>query len=136
METIEPNIRALMVFAAAWGVCCAGAIQLAGLLPLSEAPRDARSPAGRFLIAANSALLLLVAALTLFYCARELRWSSIVIAGGAIFLASPFLTQDLPPAFKHGKAGLAALLLLLLAAFGLLLIAGAGQLIVSTFTKT
>ena len=136
METIEPNIRALAVFAAAWSICCAGAIQLAGMLPLTEAPAGVRSLAGRFLIAVNSALLLVVSALTLFYCVRELRWSSIVVAGGAIFLVSPFLTQDLPAAFKHGKAGLAALLLLLLAAFVLLLTAGAGQLIMSAFTKT
>jgi len=72
----------------------------------------------------------------LLFCFHELRWTSIVISGGAIFLFSPFATQDLPDAFKHGTVGLAVLLLLLLASLGLLLNAGAGRLLPIPFSNT
>ena len=136
MDAIEPNLRALAVFAAAWAVCCAGAILLAGLLPLAEAPNGVRSRGGTLLILADFALLVAAAALALLFCFHELRWTSIVISGGAIFLFSPFATQDLPDAFKHGTVGLAVLLLLLLASLGLLLNAGAGRLLPIPFSNT
>jgi hypothetical protein len=134
VEAFEPNIRALMVFAAAWSVCCAGVFYLAGMLPLSGAPAALRSASGNLLILLDAVLLFGLFALTMIFSYRELRWSSAVVVGGAIFLFSPFLTQDLPDAFRNGKPGLLALFLLLVAAFGLLLASGAQHFPVNALT--
>jgi hypothetical protein len=130
MDAFEPNIRALITFSAAWWVCCAGIIHLAGMLPLSEAPSAVRSPGGSILIFLDAALLFGLIVLTLVFSHRELRWSSAVVVGGAIFLLSPFMTQDLPEAVKNGKAGLLLLFLLLLLALGLLFTAGDQQFLI------
>jgi hypothetical protein len=120
VDAAELNIRALGVFAVAWAVCCAGAVHLAGHLPLAEAPGGGRSRSGVALILVNAILLLALIALTVIYSHHELRWPFAVVLGGTIFLFSPFAVQDLPEALKNGKAGLVALFLLLLSALVLL----------------
>jgi hypothetical protein len=124
------NIRALVIFAIAWAVCCAGAVHLAGHFPLPEGPGGRKSRSGTALILINAILLLALIALTLLYSHNELRWPFAVVLGGTIFLFSPFAVQDLPESLKNGKAGLAALLLLLLSALALLWESGAQQSIV------
>jgi hypothetical protein len=114
-----------MVFAAAWAAVCIGAVQLAGMLPISAAPEAVRSPAGITLVALNAVLLLGLFVTTFVYSYSELRWSSAVVVGGAIFLFAPFAIQDLPETIKNGLAGLVILLALLASAFGLLLASGA-----------
>ncbi len=136
MDAIESNIGALTIFAVAWLICCAGAIQLSGLLPLAHAPRSVRSPIGALLLFANLALLLAVTPLTLVYCFTELRWTSIVVVGGLIFLGSPFVTQDLPEPIKANKAGLALLATLLMLALAILLAAGAQDFVLRALNKT
>ncbi len=135
MDAIEPNIGALVLFAATWLVCCAGAIQISGLLPLTNAPVEVRSGGGAILLFVNIALLLVVTALSLFYCFRELRWPSIVVAGGIVFLCSPFVTQDLPETLKSGRTGLSLLALVLLIALATLLDAGALDFVYLAFSK-
>ncbi len=103
---------------------------------MRQAPHEVRSGGGGILLFFNIALLLLVTALTLFYCFRELRWSSVFVMGGVIFLFSPFVTQDLPEAFKAGTAGLAILALALSIALAILLGAGAQDLVLRAFTKS
>jgi hypothetical protein len=120
VDAAELNIRALAIFAIAWAVCCAGAVHLAGHLPLAEGPSGGRSRSGAALILVNAVLLLALIALTLIYSHYELRWPFAVVLGGTIFLFSPFAIQDLPEALKNGKAGLVALFLLLLSALVLL----------------
>jgi hypothetical protein len=136
LDAIEPNIGALAVFAVAWLVCCTAAFQISGLLPLAEAPQSVRSGSGAALVFLDIALLLLLAVLTLFHCFRELRWSSIIVVGGAIFLFSPFVTQDLPPALKYSKAGLAFLALVLVLALAILVGAGVQLIVLRAFTRT
>jgi hypothetical protein len=119
------NIRALVIFAIAWAVCCAGAVHLAGHLPLAEVPNGRRSRSVTTLILANAVLLLALIVLTLLYSREELRWPIAVVLGGTIFLFSPFAIQDLPEALKNGIAGLVALFLLLLAALALFWASGA-----------
>ncbi len=128
MSAVEPNIPALLVFAVAWLICCAGFFYLSAMFPLSAAPLRLRSGAGSFLIVLDAALLVVLFALTLLFSYRELRWSSMIVAGGVIFLFAPFVTQDVPDRLKNRKTGLLLLLLFLLLAFGLLL-GAAGRLI-------
>jgi hypothetical protein len=131
VDAIEPNVQALALFAFAWLVCCAGAFQLAGHLPLSEVPAEVRSRGGTLLIILDAALLLVLLAITLIFSHHELRWPFAIVAGGMIFLFSPFAIQDLPDGLKNGKKGLAVLLLLLVGSIALLLESGAGRSIAS-----
>ena len=130
MDAAGLNIRALLIFAVAWAVCCAGAVHLAGHFPLAEAPGSGRSRSGTALILVNAVLLLALFALTLLYSSQEVRWPFTVVLGGMIFLFAPFAIQDLPEALKNGKVGLVALFLLLLAALVLLWESGARHSIV------
>lgn len=125
MEAIEPNLFALVLFALTWAVFCVGAIQVAGMLPLSAAPEAVRTPDGVALVIANVLLLAAVLILTCAYGYNELRWTSSIVVGGMIFLLAPFLIQDLPENLKNGKAGLLILFVLSLAALGLLHSGGA-----------
>jgi hypothetical protein len=125
MEAFEPNLAGLLVFAASWAALCIGAIFLAGMLPLSAAPEAVRSAGGVALVAVNTALLLGLAILTVAHSYAELRWSSAVVVGGAIFLFAPFAIQDLPERLKNGLAGLALLFLVLCGALALLVLRGA-----------
>ncbi len=124
VEVFEPNIPALLIFAAAWAVFCVGALHVAGMLPLSGAPDAVRSFGGVALVSVNVALLAGLLILTLAHSYAQLRWTSAVVVGGAIFLFAPFVVQDLPEKLKDGKAGLALLLILLIGALALLLLGG------------
>ena len=131
MDAAELNIRALGVFTVAWAVCCTGALQLAGHLPLAGAPGGGRSRSSAALVLVNAVLLLALFVLTVLYSHHELRWPFAVVLGGAVFLFSPFAIQDLPEALKNGRAGLVVLFLLLLAALALLWENGADRSIAS-----
>jgi hypothetical protein len=124
------NIRALVIFAIAWAVCCVGTVHLAGHFPLPEASDGRKSRGVTALILINAILLLALIALTLLYSRHELRWPFAVVLGGTIFLFSPFAIQDLPESLKNGKTGLAALLVLLLSALALLWESGAQHSII------
>jgi hypothetical protein len=119
VDAFEPNLPGLLIFAAAWAACCVGAIHLAGMLPLSSAPAAVRSPGGTALVLLSGLLLAMLLVLTFAFGYGALRWSSTVVVGGAIFLVSPFLIQDLPSGLKDGKAGLVALIVILGAALAL-----------------
>jgi hypothetical protein len=98
VDAFEPNLPALLIFAAAWAACCIGGIHLAGMLPLSSAPAAVRSRGGAALVIMNGVLLAALLALTVAFSYRELRWPSAVVVGGTIFLfasclrLSPFRT--------------------------------------------
>lgn len=115
MDQIEPNFTALVWFSAAWIVCCLGILQLAGMYPLSLRPETTRSASGIALIIANSLALIVLLAVTFRYGFAELRWTSLVVAGGLVFLFTPGLFQVLPESWRDAPGGLAALLALLLA---------------------
>lgn len=125
MDAFEPNFRSLLIFAAAWAACCIGGIHLAGMLPLSSAPAAVRSRGGVALVILNGVLLAALLALTVAFSYRELRWSSAVVVGGAIFLFAPFAVQDLPERIRDGKAGLILLVFVLVLALALLFLGGA-----------
>jgi hypothetical protein len=125
VDAFEPNLPALLIFAAAWAACCIGGIHLAGMLPLSSAPAAVRSRGWAALVTLNGVLLAALLALTVAFSYRELRWSSAVVVGGAIFLFAPLAVQDLPERIRDGKAGLVLLVVMLLLALALLFLGGA-----------
>ncbi|WP_315832449.1 hypothetical protein [Bradyrhizobium prioriisuperbiae] len=119
MSQIEPNIQALGWFSLLWGICCLGFFQLAGMYPLAR--RTDRGPISTLLVLTNTVLWLALSTATLHFAAGALRWTTIIIMAGLLFLFMPELFQALPRRLRDGRQGLAlsactfALALLLLA---------------------
>jgi hypothetical protein len=119
MSHLEPNVMALSWFVPLWSVCCLGFFQLAGLYPL----RASGEGGGRnsiLLVLGNTALWLLLLAGTLAFAWTELRWTTIVVVAGILFLFIPELFQAIPVRFRDGRAGLALSGVVLIAALGVL----------------
>lgn len=112
MTAIEPNLFALAVFAALWAAACLGFLVLSGMFPASTRPEPAKKAGGLVLVAVNSLLWLALAAGALAYGYANLRLTTLVVAGGLVLLFAPAPFELLPPAFRDGRAGLAALIAL------------------------
>lgn len=125
LEAIEPNWVALIFFAGVWTVGCAGLFYLIGILPIGAAPAEVRRGAGSVLVVLNVALVSVLVVAALLFGLAELRWTSLVIAGGMVFLFAPFIIQDLPARLKDNKLGLSLLLVLTVSALVLLYLVGA-----------
>ncbi|MFY0613888.1 MAG: hypothetical protein JXQ99_20325 [Hyphomicrobiaceae bacterium] len=119
MDAIEPNWLALLVYLVAWLASCIGFFFLSGNLPVRSAPQSVQAGLGPALIWINVAVLIGLLVLTIGFAVAQLRWTSLIVGGGFVFLFAPFIVQDLPPGLKDTKAGLTALLVCLLAAAGL-----------------
>ena len=119
MSHLEPNITALSWFASFWSVCCLGFFQLAGMYPLRvRGEGGAHGPV--MMVLGNTLLWLLLLAGTLAFASAELRWTTIVVVAGVLFLFIPGAFQAIPVRFRDGRAGLVIASLVLIAALGVL----------------
>ena len=109
MASVEPNLVPLLWFALCWTVACVAFLVLAGAFPLASRPDIAGSPAGKALALGNVLLLALLMAGTAWFGWTHLRWTSLVIAGGSVFLFAPGLFHLWPERWRDGRAGLALL---------------------------
>ncbi|MFB9262456.1 hypothetical protein ACFFWD_04620 [Bradyrhizobium erythrophlei] len=100
MPQLEPNLVALAWFGLLWSICCIGFLQLAGMYPLRE---RAVVP-----VIVTTALWLALFVGTLAFASVELRWTTIVVVGGVLFLFLPALFQALPERWRDGRLGLRA----------------------------
>ena len=128
MNHLEPNVIALSWFTLFWSVCCLGFFQLAGMYPIHRRTGDgARNPV--LLVLGNTALWLALLAGTLAFAYAELRWTTIVVVAGILFLFLPELFQAIPGRWRDGRAGMAIAGCILAAGLGVLayLAAAAGR---------
>jgi hypothetical protein len=128
LNHLEPNIAALSWFALLWSVCCLAFFQLAGLYPLrarGEARGEGDSPV--LLVLGNTALWLVLSAGTLAFAWVELRWSTIVVVAGLLFLFIPELFQAIPARVRDGRIGLGIAGFVLIASLGVLICIGAAR---------
>jgi len=112
MGAIEPNWTALLWFCLFWTASCIAFLSVSGMFPLGSRPEEAKGAGGISLIVGNAMLLLALAVGTAFYGYAELRWTSLVVAGGLIFLFAPDAFQVWPARLRDGRVGLAAVLVL------------------------
>ena len=119
MSQLEPNIAALSWFALLWSVCCLGFFQLAGQYPL-RVRGEGGARGAVMMVLGNTALWLALLAGTLAFAFAELRWSTIVVVAGVLFLFIPGAFQAIPARLRDGRAGLAVASLVLIAALGVL----------------
>jgi hypothetical protein len=105
MNHLEPNLIALSWFALLWSVCCLSFLQLAGMYPLGGSGQRQRYRV--WLVCGSTALWLVLLAGTLVFAWTQLRWTTIVVVGGLLFLFIPDLFQAIPARLRDGRAGLA-----------------------------
>ncbi len=110
MKTIEPNVSALLWFAAFWGMVSLGFYVLSGAFPLDTRPDLRRRPVGLALVAANVVLLIALAGGSLVYGWAHLRWTSLVIVVGLGVLFAPGLFNIWPERWRDGLTGLVIVL--------------------------
>ena len=111
MSAIEPNWVELIVFSLTWFLVCVGFFFVSGSLPLRAAPAAVQVGAGPALIWLNLALLIGLCIGVVAFGIVALRWSSLVVAGGFIFLFSPFVVQDMPARIRDTQFGLLLVLI-------------------------
>jgi hypothetical protein len=121
MTGIEPNGLELLVFILTFAACCAGFFAVIGMLPLSERPRSLAGKSGAVLLVINILLLVSLLFGVALFVHQTLRWTSVVIFGGLIFLFIPSLFQAIPSQWRDSRSGLAVLSVVQLAALVALL---------------
>lgn len=101
MSQLEPNTLQLIWFTALWGVCCLGFLQLAGMYPLESRAANISAP----LVIVSTVLWVALFASTFLYAIAELRWTSIVIVSGLLFLFIPEPFQAIPERWRNSSTG-------------------------------
>ncbi len=81
------DLAGLAWFGLLWSVCCIGFLQLAGMYPLRGRRR---------LPVTLTVLWAMLLAGTLAFALIELRWTTIVVVGGVLFLFLPALFRRYP----------------------------------------
>lgn len=120
MQSIEPNGFALALFAATFAAGCLSFFTLAGMFPARARPLPVAGQLGNALVLSNIALLAMLLSGVAFYAHETLRWTSIVVAGGLVFLFVPSIFQVIPNEWRDSRSGLVFLGALQLVSLALL----------------
>ena len=120
MDAIEPNGVALALFAATFAACCLSFFTLAGMFPARARPLPVAGQLGSLLVLFNLALMMVLLGGVALFAHQTLRWTSIIVAGGLIFLFVPSIFQIIPNAWRDSRGGLMFLGALQLASLALL----------------
>jgi hypothetical protein len=109
LSGVEPNGIALALFAASFAACCLSFFTLAGMFPSAMRPLPLRGHFGSLLVLSNLALLAVLLIFVLVFAHETLRWTSVVVSGGLIFLFVPSVFQLIPDEWRDSQSGLVAL---------------------------
>ena len=120
LGAIEPNGVALALFAATFAACCLSFFTLTGMFPARARPLPVTGHIGGLLVILNLALLAVLLGGVALFAHETLRWTSIVVAGGLIFLFVPSIFQVFPNGWRDSRGGLVFLGALQLASLALL----------------
>ncbi len=111
MDALEPNWQALSCFALAWTVCCFSFLVMTGFFPLSRRPAALNRTGGLAITLVNGGLLAAATTATIGFGYLELRWTSLVVVAGIIFLFVPALLDLWPEPRRDTRSGMALLLI-------------------------
>src|ERR1700743_3439742 len=106
MRAIEPNLVALALFIATFAAGCLSFFTLTGMFPASARPVPVAAHLGNLLVIANLALLLVLLGGVALFAHETLRWTSVVVAGGLIFLFVPAGFEVIPTTWRDSRGGL------------------------------
>lgn len=96
MTAIEPNWLSLIWFAVFASVGGVASLVVAGMFPLGSRPDEAKSAITTLLILGNVVLLATLLVGTGLYGYAQLRWTTLVVISGLIFLFAPALIEEWP----------------------------------------
>lgn len=94
MNAIEPNWLSLLWFALLASVCGVAFLVVAGMFPLRSRPDVSASKITLLLVIGNAILLAALLIGTGLYGYNELRWSTLIVVSGLIFLFAPGLIEE------------------------------------------
>ena len=120
LDKIEPNGVALLLFAATFAAGCLSFFTLTGMFPARARPLPVAGHIGNLLVLFNLALLAMLLIGVALFAHETLRWTSVVVAGGLIFLFVPSIFEIIPSHWRDSRGGLALLVALQLASLALL----------------
>jgi hypothetical protein len=120
MQAIEPNGVALALFAATFAAGCLSFFTLTGMFPARARPLPIAGHVGNLLVLANLVLLAVLLGCVALFAHETLRWTSVVVAGGLVFLFVPSLFEVIPNRWRDSRGGLVVLGALQLASLALL----------------
>jgi len=121
MNAIEPNGVALLLFAATFAACCLSFFTLTGMFPVRARPLAVAGYVGSLLVLLNLALLAMLLGGVALLAHQMLRWTSVVVAGGLIFLFVPSIFEIVPNGWRDSRGGLVFLSALQFASLALLI---------------
>jgi hypothetical protein len=96
MAAIEPNWLSLIWFALFASVGGVALLVVAGMFPLNSRPDEAKSATTTLLVLGNVVLLAALLIGTGRYGYAQLRWTTLVVVSGLIFLFAPALIEKWP----------------------------------------
>jgi hypothetical protein len=120
LREIEPNGLALILFTATFAASCLSFFTLSGMFPARARPLPVTGQIGNLLVLVNLALLAVLLGGVAIYAHETLRWTSVVVAGGLIFLFVPSVFEVIPREWRDSRGGLLILGGLQIAALALL----------------
>ncbi len=120
MQAIEPNGVALALFVATFAAGCLSFFTLTGMFPAGARPLPIAGHIGNLLVLVNLALLAALLGCVTLFAHETLRWTSVIVAGGLIFLFVPSLFEVIPTQWRDSRGGLVMLGALQLASLALL----------------
>lgn len=120
LGAIEPNGVALALFAATFAAGCLSFFTLTGMFPARARPVPVAGHIGNLLVLLNLALLAMLLTSVALFAHETLRWTSVVVAGGLIFLFVPSIFEIIPNGWRDSRGGLTLLVALQLASLALL----------------
>jgi|SRR5579871_4587337 hypothetical protein len=106
LGAVEPNGMALALFTATFAAGCLSFFTLAGMFPANARPVPVAGYVGNVLVLANLALLLVLLGGVALFAHETLRWTSVVVAGGLIFLFVPSVFEIIPNTWRDSRGGL------------------------------
>lgn len=121
LREIEPNGLALVLFVATFAASCLSFFTLAGMFPARARPLPVAGLVGNLLVLLNLTLLLALLGGVALFAHETLRWTSVVVAGGLIFLFVPSVFEVIPNGWRDSRGGLVVLGALQIASLALLI---------------
>ncbi len=109
MNAIEPNWISLIWFAGFATVCGVVCLIVAGMLPLEFRSDDRSLTASPLLVLGNVVLLAILVTGTGLYGYLELRWTTMTVVSGLVFLFAPALIEEWRWPVPNATAGLSIL---------------------------
>jgi hypothetical protein len=96
MTAIEPNWLSLIWFALFASISSVALLVVAGMFPLGSRPEGAKSATATLLVLGNVVLLAALLVGTGLYGYAQLRWTTLIVISGLIFLFAPALIEEWP----------------------------------------